>query len=169
MGGCTGCYGCYGGYSCYGIPVPIPEAAKDKFPPINPDAGKKEGDKKDGDKKDAGKKDGAPEEAPAPGEKKNGAKKPQEQVRAKVRIEIPEGGKLFVDGRPINVSPGVRVFQTPALAADEAYFYDIRIEVERNGVLHSEQRRVIIRAGDDVAVNFPSTPPNDPRTAQVIR
>ncbi len=52
------------------------------------------------------------------------------QARSKVRIDVPEGGKLFVSGRHIDVAPGRRVFETPLLAAGQLYFYDMRIDVD---------------------------------------
>jgi uncharacterized protein (TIGR03000 family) len=140
---CTGCYGCYGGYSCYGIPTYGPVTV-DPFPPINPKT---------------------PEVVPQPGEKKKEtSKKDENQVRAIVRIEIPAGGKLFVDGNFINVAPGTSLFQTPALARGETYYYDIRIEVDRQGAIQSEERRVIIRSGEDIAVNFPNLRPTATQT-----
>jgi uncharacterized protein (TIGR03000 family) len=151
--GCTGCYGCYGGYAGYGIPVPIvvdprPQVPPvDPFPPINPDVKKKDA-----------------EEIPSPKEiKKKDEKKPEEKKpepkkdelsRARVRIEIPQGGKLFVDGRHIDVAAGTRIFQTPALAIGERYFYDFKIEVMIDGVARSDERRVVIERGQDVAVEF---------------
>jgi uncharacterized protein (TIGR03000 family) len=147
-------YGCYGGQSCYGVPLPgvaltfKAPPAKDPYPPINPDV----------------KKDPNVEDINPPKEKKKEDKK-LEQARAKVRIEIPVGGKLFVDGRPISVAPGTRVFQTPVLAAGEAYFYDIRIEVDDR----SEERRVVIHAGQDALVQFPSLRAASSSTAQIQR
>jgi uncharacterized protein (TIGR03000 family) len=163
-GGCTGCYGCYGGYSCYGVPVPIvpapaPKFDKDLFPPINP--------KKD-DK-------GAEEVAPPKEKKKEEEKKDKamskenQQPRAKIRIEVPEGGKLFVDGRQIDVAAGTRVFQTPPLALGQAYMYDIRIEVEQNGATRRDEQRVIIQPGTDALVSFPSLSPPVAYSAQVPR
>ncbi len=165
-GGCTGCYGCYGGHSCYGIPVPIANIpvvrTHDPFPPINPP------DKKKG-VKDA-EEVAPPKEKPRPGGKDD--KKPQEensQARAKVRIDVPVGGKLFVDGRHINVAPGLRTFQTPMLTAGESFYYDVRIEVERNGLLNREERRVIVRSGEDVAVRFENLTPSGTTTALAPR
>ncbi len=151
LGGCTGCYGCYGGYSCYGLPLPIPPA-----PPVIINPNPAPVDK------------GKPEVVPPPIEKKKDDQKKASdgQVRAKLHIEIPTGGKLFVDGRHINAAAGTNVFQTPALAVGEIYFYDIRIEVERQGAVQSEQRRVIIRSGDDVAVNFPNLRPSGTQTVR---
>jgi uncharacterized protein (TIGR03000 family) len=150
----TSCYGCYGGYSCYGVPLPgfgptprMPTVT-DPFPPINPDV----------------KKDPKGEEIPSPKEKKKDDKK-LDEARAKVRIEVPVGGKLFVDGRQIKTAPGTRVFQTPVLAPGEAYFYDIRIETDDR----SEERRVVIRAGQDALVSFPTLRPAGATTVQVQR
>ena len=170
-GGCTGCYGCYGGYSCYGIPVPAISAAvnpapvvRDPFPPINPNVPKK--DVKGDDAEEVG----APKEKKKDAEeKKKLSRESDTPIRAKVRIEVPESGKLFVDGNRINVAAGVRTFQTPALAPGERYFYDIRIDIERGGEIRSEQRRVIIEAGKDVAVRFPGLQGQGTDTAQANR
>ena len=162
--GCTGCYGCYGGYSCYGVPVPgiaVPVQApvvKDPYPAVNP---KKEKAK---DKE---------EEVAPPKEKKKGGleegKNFSKPTRAIVRIEVPQGGKLFVDGRQINTQAGTRAFQTPALMPGETYFYDIRIEVDRQGAIAADERRVIIEPGQDVAVHFPNLRPAGTSTARVNR
>jgi uncharacterized protein (TIGR03000 family) len=139
--GCTGCYGCYGGYAGYGMPVPVivdPRVPPkdDPLPPINP-GGK---DPKGG------------EEVPLPKEK---TKKASEDVgRATISIDIPEGGKLFVDGNAIKATAGKRTFQTPPLAIGERYFYDIRIEIAVNGTIRSDEKRVIIERGQSVAVDF---------------
>jgi uncharacterized protein (TIGR03000 family) len=77
-------------------------------------------------------------------------------VRSKVRIDVPEGGKLFVNGRHIDVAPGRRVFETPPLAAGQLYFYTMRIEAEQDGQSHSESQQVIVRGGEDAYVNFPT-------------
>ena len=141
----TSCYGCYGGYSCYGVPLPVAPGgrimpAADPFPPINPDMKKNPN-----------------EEQVNPPKEKIKDKQSEEQARAKVRIDLPEGGKLFVDGRHIDVAPGTRTFQTPPLAFGETYFYDIRIEmVQENGQIRREERRVIVRSGQEALVSFPS-------------
>lgn len=153
----NGCYGCYGGHSCYGVPIPgfapgtpgfKAPATKDPFPPINPEV----------------KKDPKEEEVNPPKEKdkKPADKKLEEQGRAKIRIEVPVGGKLFVDGRRVNVAAGTRVFQTPILSAGETYFYDIRIEIDDR----SEERRVVIRSGQDAIVSFPTLRSSGAQTAQ---
>jgi uncharacterized protein (TIGR03000 family) len=152
---CSGCYGCHGGYSGYGVPLPgegiVPpkQGAVDPFPAINPNPPKKDG-------KDV-------EVVPLPKDKKIDAPKkdveeiklPKElQSRAKIRIEVPVGGSLFVDGQPIPVAAGTRVFQTPLLTPGQRYFYDIRIDTVRNGQTESQQKRVILQPGQDLLVSF---------------
>lgn len=176
--GCAGaCYGyhggCYGGwgvfvgdpsnggcYGCYGVPAPVvvvpvaKQPVDDPFPPINPDAKKKpQGEKV------------------IPMEKLKEPKKLEEkgQVRAKVTIEVPEGGRLFVDGRHINVAAGTRIFQTPPLAQGETYFYDIRIEITRAGDVIRDERRVVIRPGNEVVVRFPNLGSTGTSTAHSSR
>jgi len=87
-------------------------------------------------------------------------------ARATVRIEVPVGGKLFVDGRHINVAAGTRAFQTPVLKPGETYFYDIRIEIDQSGVVSADERRVVIRPGQEVAVDFPSLRARSTTTAR---
>ncbi|MSQ95965.1 MAG: TIGR03000 domain-containing protein [Gemmataceae bacterium] len=164
-GGCTSCY-------CYQVPMSSMPAVrtKDAFPPINPPVKKKPVN-------DA-------EEVAPPKEKvkvKPEIKKDDKlddkkklteegvQARAKVRIDVPSGGKLFVDGRPINVASGIRTFQTPLLAAGQAYFYDIRVEVDLNGILRQDERRLVVRSGQDVAVSFQHLTQPGTATAQVPR
>jgi uncharacterized protein (TIGR03000 family) len=143
--GCTGCYGCYGGHSGYGVPVPVPEGA---VAPVPDESRTKE------IKKPEEKGDKVPEQVdPGKGKKE---KPVSDQVRVKVRIEIPEGRKLFVDGKRVDVAPGSRVFETPLLTLGRQYFYDFRIDVERRGEILSEERRVIIQSAEDIAVAFPN-------------
>lgn len=164
--GCTGCYGCHGGYSGYGIPVPgMFPTIQDSQPrePGNPDIRR---DDKVGKQ---------PEEIGKPPEKKfdlppekkieqpkdqsrqennNGAGSPL--VRVQVRIDVPEGGKLFVDGNRINTGAGSRTFHTPPLAMGKKYYYDVRIEIERDGQTLSENRRVIVQSPHEIIVAFPN-------------
>lgn len=152
-----GCYGCYGGHSGYGIPVPVivapyapvPRAApKDLYPPINPDVKK-----------------GAEEIAP-PKEKKAELKKTS---RATIRMEIPQGATLFVDGNRINADAGTRVFHTPPLAAGERYFYNFRLEFQVNGQFRREERRVVVESRQEIAVDFSQLPPSKAIASRIER
>jgi uncharacterized protein (TIGR03000 family) len=133
---CHGCYGCYGGWSCYGSPMTPAGTGTSQVPvaPVNPQ--------------------GVPGEPP-PAVPETPAPKKTAQVRSKVIIEVPEGAKLFVDDVAMKDGPTQRVFQTPPLNANETYFYDIRVEVSKNGkVVSSDSQRLVIRPGDTLTASF---------------
>jgi uncharacterized protein (TIGR03000 family) len=152
-----GCYGCYGGYAGYGIPAPIsgalkmPETPKDAYPPVNPDAKSK-------DKK---------VEEIAPPKEKTPA--PKKAARATIRMQIPQGAKLYVDGNPIEVMPGTRVFHTPVLNPGARYFYDFRLEVAVNGEIRREDRRVILESNQEIALDFSNVPASPAIASRVER
>jgi uncharacterized protein (TIGR03000 family) len=108
---------------------------------------KKDGDKKDGDKKDGDKKDG---------DKKDGE---VSMTRAKLVVEVPTDAKLYIDDQLMKTTSSKRVFSTPLLAQGQAYFYDVRVEVVRDGKTVSDSKRVIIRAGEEARASFPNMEP----------
>ncbi len=149
MSGSTGCYGCHGGQSGYGVPVPSAPDPEGTGKPVDPFPPQPE------IKKDP---KGAEEIAPPKEVKPKQVNKLQleQNFRAIVRVHIPEGGKLYVDGRHINVAAGTRVFQTPDLKLGERYFYDMKVEMVIDGILRKNEQRVIVERGQEVAVDFPS-------------
>jgi uncharacterized protein (TIGR03000 family) len=136
-------YGCYGpGYACgggcggymspaYGVPM-----APVVGPKTEPGTVKPEGDGK---------------------KPKNGG---DEEVgtsnRARLIVNLPSDGKLYVDDRPIRDAAPQKTFQTPALAKGQKYYYEVRAEVMRDGKPVSETRRVIVRAGATIRADFSS-------------
>jgi len=82
-------------------------------------------------------------------------------TRARVTVTLPARAKLYVDGRPVQVSSSTRTFTTPRLDSDRTYYYEVRAEVLRDGVPYTEKKRVLVRAGADVRVSF-ATLPLDP-------
>jgi uncharacterized protein (TIGR03000 family) len=46
------------------------------------------------------------------------------------------------------------------LTPGQAYFYDVRVEVVRDGKKLSDTRRVIVRAGEEARANFPNMEAN---------
>ena len=153
---CYGCYGCYGGYSgsgygCYGCysawgchgcyggyPVmpAMPEA------PIY----------KDKDK------DTLPPPYKGAGN--------EESVRASLTVELPADAKLFVDGQPMKTTAATRRFVTPPLARGQAYFYDLRAEVVRDGQTVTLSRRVVVQPGQEARASFTELQSPPTATAQ---
>jgi uncharacterized protein (TIGR03000 family) len=46
------------------------------------------------------------------------------------------------------------MFRTPTLPTGQAFYYMLRAEVVRDGKSYSEDKRVIVRAGDEVVASF---------------
>jgi uncharacterized protein (TIGR03000 family) len=138
--GCTGCYGCYGGMSCYGVALPNHGTWNQAAPGAAP--------AKTIDKKKI-------EETPAPKEDKNKDTKNDDQARARLTIDVPVDAKVFLDGQLMTGAVAKRVFQTPVLIAGHTYFYDLRVEIVRDGRTIAETQRVILQPGQMATAAFP--------------
>lgn len=76
------------------------------------------------------------------------------QAPARLTVELPTTAKLFVDGAQVAGAGTTRLFHTPDLPAGGTFFYDLRAEVEVNGTVQTEEKRVVVRAGETVAASF---------------
>ena len=74
---------------------------------------------------------------------------------ANISIELPANAKLFVDGQLISGSGEKRQFHTPALPKGQAYYYDVKAEIDVNGKTEVEEKRVVLKAGDELKESFP--------------
>jgi uncharacterized protein (TIGR03000 family) len=152
--GCGGYLGCYGGYSAYGVPPPVaggmvvnpgsgypstrtPEMVPTPNPNPNPNGTNPVPDGTN----------------PNPLPKKNPLKI-EPEARGKVRFELPANARLFVDGVQIQTSSPTAVFQTPRLDPAKAYFYDVRVELDRDGQTLTDTQRIVVRPGREVTANF---------------
>lgn len=93
-----------------------------------------------------------PETIPAPRVDTASARAAAE--RARLTVQVPPGAKLFIDDQPMKAASDVRNFNTPRLERGQAYYYEVRAEVVRDGKPVSETKKVVVRAGEDVAVSF---------------
>lgn len=146
-GGCYGCAGCYG--SCYGSSYgdggcwgscyggwgewssPYPMTYPGGNPMVVPPA--------------------RMETAPPPKKESDKAVTPP---TARLIIETPANAKLYVDDVPLASAPNPRVFATPALDSNRAYYYQVRVESQIDGQPVSESRQVIVRAGETTRATF---------------
>lgn len=143
--GCAGCYGCYGGgygyYGCYGCyggacyglstygPVYTAPGTTTTPPATGP---------------------AAPEKVPAPKPEKTGAAPSQ----AKLIVQLPTDAKLYIDDHLMKTTSGQRVFRTPQLEKEQAYYYILRAEYVRDGKTQTATKRVIVRAGQEIRASF---------------
>jgi len=73
---------------------------------------------------------------------------------ARISIEVPEDAKLFIDGKLMSGTSTVRNYYTPALQPGQSYFYDVRIEMLKDGKTVAKEKKVIVQAGAIVKETF---------------
>ena len=74
--------------------------------------------------------------------------------KAKVTVRLPKDARLSVDGNVVDVKGDTRTFETPKLEVGRDFYYTLTAEVERDGRKVSDSKRVIVRAGATVDVDF---------------
>src|SRR5207302_5142873 len=88
--------------------------------------------------------------APMPPAGPEGGKKVDGEVRldskARLIVEVPASAQLYIDDQPMKTVAATRTFTTPALEKGQTYYYELKVEVARDGVTHRETRKVLIRA-----------------------
>ncbi len=74
---------------------------------------------------------------------------------AQLRLTLPAEAKLYVDGRLVPGAGTERTFYTPALEPGRSFFYDMKAEVEVAGKVVVDEKRVVVRANDNLQESFP--------------
>jgi uncharacterized protein (TIGR03000 family) len=84
---------------------------------------------------------------------------------ARLIIDVPTDAKLFIDDQAMKTASARRTFSTPALQPGQAYYYEVRAEVVRDGKTQSETKKIIVKAGEVVRASFPELGTGDPAKA----
>jgi uncharacterized protein (TIGR03000 family) len=128
-GGCYGggCYGggCYGGGGCCGGYI-VPSGVQQQ------QDGKKKGKQQQQD-------EGQVQTGPAP---------------AYVVVQVPADARVTVDGAATTSTSAVRTFQTPALARDKVYGYEMTAEFQQDGKTVKITKHVQVQAGRTANVDL---------------
>jgi uncharacterized protein (TIGR03000 family) len=74
--------------------------------------------------------------------------------KAHLIVELPADAKLYIDDHLMKSGSGKRAFSTPALDAGQSYYYDLRVEVVRDGKTFEGTKRIIVRAGEEFRASF---------------
>jgi uncharacterized protein (TIGR03000 family) len=75
-------------------------------------------------------------------------------TRGRVLVRLPADGKLFVEGKPLDVTNGERTFVTPPLPTDREAVYSFKVEYARDGETVTHSRKVKVRANGTTVVDF---------------
>jgi uncharacterized protein (TIGR03000 family) len=73
---------------------------------------------------------------------------------ARFKVRLPRQAKLYVNDVLCPAESRVRSFATPTLPGGRDYAYTLKAEIEINGQVHSESRRVVFQAGKEVDLDF---------------
>lgn len=74
--------------------------------------------------------------------------------RATVQVKLPADARLFAEDRPLQLDSATRTFVTPPLPGGREYTYRFRAEYDRNGRTVSETKRLVVRPGASVPLEF---------------
>jgi uncharacterized protein (TIGR03000 family) len=71
-----------------------------------------------------------------------------------VLVKLPIDARLSADGRALNLTGAERRFVSPDLPTGQEFIYRFKVEYEREGETLSVTKRVAVRAGTTVTVEF---------------
>ena len=77
-----------------------------------------------------------------------------EAAPAVLTITVPENAKLYVDGQLTTGNGTTRQFHTPSLQPGQTYYYEMKAELEVDGDLKSQTKRVLVEAGATLSERF---------------
>jgi uncharacterized protein (TIGR03000 family) len=82
-----------------------------------------------------------------------------EEGAAQIVILVPAEAEVYFDGTPTTETGTRRVFTTPALQAGRDFHYSVRAVWTADGKPVQQTRKVAVKAGASVVVDFTSPPP----------
>ncbi len=77
---------------------------------------------------------------------------------ARVTVKLPADARLYIDNVLCPLTSSTRSFDTPELDAGRRYYYTLKAEVVRDGVMQTARKRVVVEAGKEVSVEFANLP-----------
>lgn len=91
---------------------------------------------------------------------------------ATVNVLVPSDADLWFEGMLIPEAGRVRRFTTPALDPLQSYSYTVKANWVENGQQITQTQRILVKAGDDLRVRFPSptgtTATSEPTAANTV-
>jgi uncharacterized protein (TIGR03000 family) len=75
-------------------------------------------------------------------------------ARATVVVKLPADARLYADTRALTLTGSERKFVSPELPAGQDFVYRFRAEYDRDGETLSVMKKVTVRAGTTIAIEF---------------
>ncbi|MBP3960222.1 TIGR03000 domain-containing protein [Gemmata sp. G18] len=85
--------------------------------------------------------------------------------RASVIVKLPADARLSADGRALNLTGAERQFVSPELPLNQEFVYRFKVEYERDGETVSVTKKVNVRAGGTVTIEFTDLTASKPPAA----
>jgi uncharacterized protein (TIGR03000 family) len=83
-----------------------------------------------------------------------GAETPMDENAALIAVRVPPEAEIWFDGKKTSQAGPVRRFETPPLEPGNDYSYEVRARWNENGREVDRTRKVMVHAGDRLALNF---------------
>jgi uncharacterized protein (TIGR03000 family) len=74
--------------------------------------------------------------------------------QATIVVSLPDDATLTIDGVEVPQDNGVPAIVSPALERGRDYYYTLKARAQRDGRMVAENRRVTVRAGAVVNIDF---------------
>jgi uncharacterized protein (TIGR03000 family) len=91
-------------------------------------------------------------------------KRPPAQARTDIVVLVPADAEVFFDGGPTTQKGTERLFHTPPLQVGKQYHYTVRARWTQDGKKVEQTRKVAVRGGGRVRVNFLAAAPQEKAT-----
>lgn len=75
-------------------------------------------------------------------------------ARMRLTLHVPEDADVYLVGQKMTMTGETRTFESPELQSGQSYVYPIRIEVVRNGETIAVEHQQVVRAGDNLELEF---------------
>ena len=92
---------------------------------------------------------------------------PVEAAPALLTVTVPENAKLYVDGQLTNGSGTTRQFHTPSLQPGQTYYYEMKVEVEMDGDVKTQTKRVLVESGATLSESFDNLQDDEAKTMTI--
>jgi uncharacterized protein (TIGR03000 family) len=80
-----------------------------------------------------------------------------------IQMQVPEGARVWFDNTPTMQTGTVRQFLSPPINPGQDYVYQIRVEWPQKGEVMNLNRRVTVRPGDRLNLDFTGKMNNESR------